>query len=56
VRLLFRNILEANPTIESYNAGAVKNYNATSCLGSFENKDVFFYFENLSSLPQQLAL
>jgi hypothetical protein len=33
---------EANPKIVSYNARAVKNYNATSSLVSFEN--IVFYF------------
>jgi hypothetical protein len=31
----------ANPTKVSYNASAVKNYNATSNLVSFENKKPF---------------
>jgi hypothetical protein len=32
-----------NPTIVSYDAGAVKIYNATSSLVRFENKNIFFY-------------
>jgi hypothetical protein len=35
----------ANPTIASCNACAVKNYNATSSLGRFENKTIFLDFE-----------
>jgi hypothetical protein len=34
-----------NPTILSYIASAVKIYNATSSLASFENENVFFDFE-----------
>jgi hypothetical protein len=30
----------------SYNASAVKIYNATSSLVRFEDKNIFFYFEN----------
>jgi hypothetical protein len=37
----------ANPTIVSYNASAVKNYNATSSLGRFENKNAFFNFKKM---------
>jgi hypothetical protein len=33
------------PTTVSYNASAVKIYNATSSLGRLENKIIFFYFE-----------
>jgi hypothetical protein len=33
----------ANPTNESNNAGAVKTYNATSCLVRFANKNIFIY-------------
>jgi hypothetical protein len=32
-----------NPTIVSYNASAVKNYNATSRLVRLENKNISFY-------------
>jgi hypothetical protein len=39
----------ANPTIVSYNARAVKFFNATSSLVRFENKNVFFCFEKCSS-------
>jgi hypothetical protein len=35
----------ATPTIMSYNASAVKNYNATSSVVRFENTIIFFYFE-----------
>jgi hypothetical protein len=35
----------ANPTIASYNASAVKIYDATSSLVRFENKNIFLYFE-----------
>jgi hypothetical protein len=35
----------ANPTTVSYNASAVKIYNATRSLVRFENKDVFVYRE-----------
>jgi hypothetical protein len=33
----------ANPTTVSYNASALKNYNATSSLARFENKNSSFY-------------
>jgi hypothetical protein len=33
----------ANPTIASYNASAVKIYNATGSLARFENKIIIFY-------------
>jgi hypothetical protein len=33
-----------NPTIVSYNAGAVKIYSATSSLVRFKNKNSFVYF------------
>jgi hypothetical protein len=33
----------ANPTIVSYKAGAVKNYNVTGSLMRFGNKNIFFY-------------
>jgi hypothetical protein len=36
---------EADPTIVSYNASAVKIYKATSDPMRFENKNRFFYFE-----------
>jgi hypothetical protein len=42
-RLARHFISEANPTIVSYNACAVKIYNATSSQVGFENN--FFYFE-----------
>jgi hypothetical protein len=35
----------ANPTDVSYNASAVKSYNRTSSLPSFENKNISFRFE-----------
>jgi hypothetical protein len=34
----------ANPTIVSYNASAVKIYNATISLVHFENKTIFYKF------------
>jgi hypothetical protein len=37
----------ANPTTVSYNARVVKIYSGTSSLVRFENKNVFFYFENM---------
>jgi hypothetical protein len=42
-----------NPTIVSYNASAVKIYNATSSLVRFENKNIFFCLEKRSSLLQR---
>jgi hypothetical protein len=33
---------EANPKMASYNASAVKNYNATTSLMRFENKQVSY--------------
>jgi hypothetical protein len=38
-------IKQPNFTIMSYNASAVKIYNAKSSLVRLENKDIFFYFE-----------
>jgi hypothetical protein len=38
----------ANPIIASYNASAVKIYNATSSLVHFENENVFFYLGMLN--------
>jgi hypothetical protein len=35
----------ANPTIASYNASAVKIYNATSSLVRFANKNIFLCIE-----------
>jgi hypothetical protein len=35
----------ANPTIVSYNASAVKTYNATSSLLRFESRNSLFYLE-----------
>jgi hypothetical protein len=43
----------SNPTIMSYNASAVKNYNATSSLVRSETKNIFFYLEKRSSLLQR---
>jgi hypothetical protein len=40
----------ADPTIVSYNAGAVEIYNAKGSLVRSENKIIFFYFEKRSSL------
>jgi hypothetical protein len=37
--------------IASYNASAERNYNATSSLVRFENKNILFYFGNRTSLP-----
>jgi hypothetical protein len=42
----------ANPTIVSYNASDVKNYNATGILVCFESRSVFSQFEKRSSLLQ----
>jgi hypothetical protein len=42
-----------NPTIVSYNASAVKIYNATSSLVCFENKNIFFCLKKRSSLVQR---
>jgi hypothetical protein len=40
-----------------YNASAVKNYNATSSLVRFENKNIFFWNKKCSSLgTKTLAL
>jgi hypothetical protein len=44
----------ANPTIVSYNTGAVKIYNPASSLGRFENKKMLFYCEKRPSLMQRL--
>jgi hypothetical protein len=38
-----------NPTIVSYNASAVKVYNAKSSLVRFENKNIFFYLCTLKN-------
>jgi hypothetical protein len=38
----------ANPTIVSYNAGAVKIYYYYNSLVRFENKNIFFFFEKHS--------
>jgi hypothetical protein len=40
----------------SYNASDVKNYNATSSLVRFENKNIFFYFEETLVPITTLAL
>jgi hypothetical protein len=51
--------LGANPTIASYNASAVKIYNATSSLVRFGSKNFFVYFEKMlytySQLQRQLC-
>jgi hypothetical protein len=36
----------ANPTITSYNASAVKNFNATNSIALFTIKTIVFYFKN----------
>jgi hypothetical protein len=36
--------------VVSYNASAVKNYNAKGSLVHFENKNTFFFFEKRSIL------
>jgi hypothetical protein len=46
----------ANPTIVSYNASAVKIYNATGSLVRFENKNIFFWLEKRSSILQHTRL
>jgi hypothetical protein len=38
----FYKIPGSNPTMVSYNASAVKIYNASSSLVRFENKNIFF--------------
>jgi hypothetical protein len=43
----------ANPTALSYNASALKIYNATRNLVRFENKNMLSYFEKRSSLLQR---
>jgi hypothetical protein len=43
----------ANPTIVSYNAGAVKIYNGTSSLVLLENKNILFCLEKRCSLLQR---
>jgi hypothetical protein len=43
----------ADPTIASYNASAVKIYNAACSLVRFENKNIFFYREKRLSLLQR---
>jgi hypothetical protein len=43
----------ANPTIISYNTSAVKIYNAKSNQEHFESKNMFFYFEQRTSLLQR---
>jgi hypothetical protein len=48
--------LGANPTIVSYNANAVKIYNAASSLVRFENKNIFYYFEKTLQPTTTLAL
>jgi hypothetical protein len=42
--------------IESYNACAVKIYDATSSLVRFENKSIFFYCEKMLQPITTLAL
>jgi hypothetical protein len=42
--------LGVNITTVSYNASAVKNYNATGSLACFENKKFISYYEKRSSL------
>jgi hypothetical protein len=56
----WRSFWGANPTNVSYNASAVKIYNATTSLAGFENKTrtVFVYFKQTlwptTTLPLQL--
>jgi hypothetical protein len=45
----------ANPTIASYNASAVKIYNASGSLARFENRNIFFYFEKMLQPTTRLA-
>jgi hypothetical protein len=40
----------------SYNASAVKNYNATISLVRFENKHIFFYLEKTLNPSTTLPL
>jgi hypothetical protein len=39
-----------NPKIVSFNASVVKIYNATSSLVRFQNKTIFFLFENSAAV------
>jgi hypothetical protein len=48
-----QGIPEANPTITSYNASAVKIYNTTNSPVRFENKNIFFYIKKRSSPLQR---
>jgi hypothetical protein len=41
--MLVKTVPGANPTIASYNASAVKNYNATRSLVSSENNIIFLH-------------
>jgi hypothetical protein len=43
----------SNPTIASYNASAVKIYNATSSLERFENKTNFLYYDKRPTLLER---
>jgi hypothetical protein len=49
-----KNVQGVNPTIVSYNASAVKIYNATISLVRLENKNILLYFEKRFSLLQRL--
>jgi hypothetical protein len=40
----------ANPTIESYNASAVKNYDAANSIARFQINFFIFFMKNRSSL------
>jgi hypothetical protein len=44
-------IPEADPTIVSYNASAVKKYNATSSLMSLTTKNIFSYIQRKTLKP-----
>jgi hypothetical protein len=50
ILVIVTNRLRANPTIVSYNASAVKIYNATSSLVCFKNKNILFYNVKCPSL------
>jgi hypothetical protein len=50
---IYKKLPGANPTIASNNDSAVKIYNATCSLVSFENKNILFYYEKCSSLLQR---
>jgi hypothetical protein len=48
-------IAGANPSIVSYNASAVKIYNATNSLASFENKNILLQLQCKNALAYHNA-